>query len=174
MAVRKRRRRPFGSGRFAESCVPGLQKTRGTWEGKRKSKRTSPALVTTRRTWTRGASSAYLSVLQPLKFGFHCFAAGTFIDFRRRTVMDAAFIVIVERTPLSLSFCPPSPLSSSVPLLQEIPSVHRVEIRFPSRNLRDFRSRERLEGLRVSFGHQPYVNKLGGRNFNFSHVRREF
>ena len=44
---------------------------------------------------------------QPLKFGFHCFAARTFIDFRRRTVMDAAFIVIVERTPLpSLSLQP--------------------------------------------------------------------
>ena len=99
---RRRRRRPFGSGRFAESCVPAaFEKPHGTWEGKRKSERTSPALVTTRRTLE--APPPTLTVLQPLKFGFHCFAAGTFIDFRRRTVMDAAFIVIVERTPLSFS-----------------------------------------------------------------------
>lgn len=72
------------------------------------------------------------ALLQPLKFGFHCFATGTFIDFRRRTVMDAAFIVIVERLPPSLSFSlPPFVLRFSFPQTKKFhPST--VEIWFLS------------------------------------------
>lgn len=98
--------------------------------GERRRKEDSPLLATTR---------ASTVLLQPLKFGFHCFAAGTFIDFRRRTVMDAAFIVIVERLPPSFSL--PLSLRPSIlfPSNEEIPST-RLKFDFHLRKSSRFHS----------------------------------